>query len=223
MIIFERWSRFFGEMRRSVSLVVISRVSIFRADLMIMQKYEKEKDYEILSLLCENPDRGFRMMFDIYHMQLCVYVTQLTNSFQLAEDIVQDFFMVFWENKYYRQIHGNFRSYLYTSVHNAALAALKKKNLLSTEDVTGIAVEMPLEGPCEQEELERKEKELMQKLSLLSPQEFAAVKAVILENKKYAEAALESQVSVSTLKTYLARALKKLRKDYNLSLLFYLY
>ena len=190
---------------------------------MVMQKYGKEKDHEILSLLYENPDRGFRMMFDIYHMQLCVYVTQLTNSFQLAEDIVQDFFMVFWENKYYRQINGNFRSYLYTSVHNAALATLKKKNLLSTEDVTGIAVEMPLEGQYEQEELERKEKELMQKLSLLSPREFAAVKAVILENKKYAEAALESQVSVSTLKTYLARALKKLRKDYNLSLLFYLY
>lgn len=190
---------------------------------MAVQKYGKEKDDEILLLLRENPERGFRMLFDVYHMQLCVYATQLTNSFQLAEDIVQDFFMAFWEKKYYRRVSENFRSYLYTSVHNAALATLKKRNLISTEEMTGIAVEIPLEGQYEQEELERREKELMQKLSLLSPQELTAVKAVILENKKYAEAALESQVSVGTLKTYLARALKKLRKDYNLSLLFYSY
>lgn len=186
-----------------------------------MQKYGKEKEDEILLLLSKNPEQGFRMMFDVYHMQLCVYATQLTNSFQLAEDIVQDFFMVFWEKKYYRQINGNLRSYLYTSVHNTALTVLKKRNLVSTEEMTGIAVEIPLEGQFEQEELERREKELMQKLSLLSPQELAVVKAVILENKRYAEAAQESQVSVGTLKTYLARALKKLRKDYNLSLLFY--
>ena len=183
----------------------------------------KEKDDEILLLLHENPEQGFRMMFNVYHMQLCIYATQLTNSFQLAEDIVQDFFMVFWEKKYYHQINGNFRNYLYTSVHNTALAALRKRNLLSMEEMTGIMVEIPLEGQYEQEELELREKELMQKLSILSPQELAAVKAVILENKKYAEAAMETQVSVGTLKTYLTRALKKLRRDYNLSLLFYLF
>lgn len=190
---------------------------------MVMQKYGKEKDDEILWLLREHPEQGFRMMFDVYHMQLCVYATQLTNSFHLAEDIVQDFFMVFWEKKYYRQITGSFRSYLYSAVHNTALAALKKRNLVSIEELTGIPVEIPQEGEYECEELERREKELMQKMALLSPQEVAAVKAVILENKKYVEAAVEFNVSVSTLKTYLARALKKLRKDYNLSFLFYSY
>ena len=42
------------------------------------------------------------------------------------------------------------------------------------------------------------------------------MKAVILENKKYKEAAEELNISVNTLKTYLSRALKKLRKDNNL-------
>lgn len=188
-----------------------------------MPKYGKEKDDEILSLLCESPERGFRMLFDVYHMQLCIYAMQLTDSFHLAEDIVQDFFMSFWERKYYRQISGNFRSYLYTSVHNAALAALKKRNLISMEELTGMPVEIPEEGRYEQEELERKEKELMQKLALLPRQELAAVKAVILENKKYVDAAMELEMSVNTLRTHLARALKKLRDNGNLSLLFYLY
>ena len=65
------------------------------------------------------------------------------------------------------------------------------------------------------------EKELMLKLEKLPKQEIAAIKAVILENKKCVEAALELGMSVNTLKTHLARALKKLRKDYHLSFLFY--
>ena len=54
----------------------------------------ESSDQEILRLLCEKPDEGFRLLFDVYHMQLCVYVVQLTDSFSLAEDIVQDFFSV---------------------------------------------------------------------------------------------------------------------------------
>ena len=87
-----------------------------------MKRYGADRDKEIQRLLQEMPEEGFRLLFDVYHMQLCVYVVQLTDSFQLAEDIVQDFFVAFWERKYYRAITGNFRSYLYTSVHNAALA-----------------------------------------------------------------------------------------------------
>ena len=94
-----------------------------------MKRYGADRDKEIQRLLQEMPEEGFRLLFDVYHMQLCVYVVQLTDSFQLAEDIVQDFFVAFWERKYYRAITGNFRSYLYTSVHNAALAVLKKKKL----------------------------------------------------------------------------------------------
>ena len=89
-----------------------------------------------------------------------VYVVQLTDSFQLAEDIVQDFFVAFWERKYYRAITGNFRSYLYTSVHNAALAVLKKKKLVPMELLTGVPVEIPQEAVLEREELERQEKRI---------------------------------------------------------------
>ena len=86
-------------------------------------------------------------------------------------------------------------------------------------DVQEVGEEFPV--ILEREELERQEKELMLKLEKLPKQEIAAIKAVILENKKCVEAALELGMSVNTLKTHLARALKKLRKDYHLSFLFY--
>ena len=62
-----------------------------------MKRYGADRDKEIQRLLQEMPEEGFRLLFDVYHMQLCVYVVQLTDSFQLAEDIVQDFFVAFWE------------------------------------------------------------------------------------------------------------------------------
>ena len=52
-----------------------------------MKRYGADRDKEIQRLLQEMPEEGFRLLFDVYHMQLCVYVVQLTDSFQLAEDI----------------------------------------------------------------------------------------------------------------------------------------
>jgi len=62
---------------------------------------------------------------------------------------------------------------------------------------------------------------LLEKLQKLPHQELQVVRAVIMENKKYKEAAEELHISVNTLKTHLTRALKQLRKEYNLHSLFY--
>lgn len=57
------------------------------------QIYYDEKDRLILELFRTNPQSAFKLMFDIYHMPLCLYAVQLTDSFVMAEDIVQDCFI----------------------------------------------------------------------------------------------------------------------------------
>lgn len=76
-----------------------------------------------------------------------------------------------------------------------------------------------IESITDEEELREKERKIMEELEKLPKQELSAVQAVILENKKYKEAAEELNISVNTLKTHLSRALKRLRKDNNLILL----
>lgn len=66
------------------------------------QKYYDEKDKLILELFRTNPQSAFKLMFDTYYMPLCLYAVQLTDSFSMAEDIVQDFFISFWEKKHIR-------------------------------------------------------------------------------------------------------------------------
>lgn len=187
---------------------------------MVNLRDNSERDKYILELFQADPKKAFRLLFEAYHMKLCIYAVQLTDSFEMAEDIVQDFLIYFWEKKYYLKINQNLCYYLYLSVRNAAINALQKKNMLSMEELSGLDMNIPEES-VDEEEQEERTKLLLEKLQQLPPRELLAVKAVIMENKKYKEAANELHISVNTLKTHLARALKQLRKGYNLTSLFY--
>lgn len=179
-----------------------------------------EKDQEILELFETDPDLALRQLFDTYYIQLCVYVVQLTDSFDMAEDVVQEFLVYFWEKKYYNKVSENLRGYLFYAVRNAALLALKRKNMVSMEELSGRAIDIPEES-VDREELLEQERRLMEDVEKLPQQEVLAIKAVIFENKRYKEAAEELNISVNTLKTYLSRGLTKLRKKHNLMIFFY--
>ena len=171
-------------------------------------EYAKQ-DEKLLELFRTVPEKAFRQLFDTYYMPLCVYTVQLTDSFDMAEDVVQEVLAYFWEKKYYNRVTGSLRGYLFYAVRNAALLAL-----------SGMKIDIPDEYP-DREELYERERQLMADLEKLPRQEVLAVKTVILESKKYKEAAEELQISVNTLKTHLSRALGKLRKNHNLMIFFY--
>ena len=46
-----------------------------------MKRYGADRDKEIQRLLQEMPEEGFRLLFDVYHMQLCVYVKKNKGNF----------------------------------------------------------------------------------------------------------------------------------------------
>ena len=95
--------------------------------MMINLKDNSEKDKYILELFQTSPKEAFRLLFDAYHMKLCIYAVQLTDSFEMAEDIVQDFFIYFLgeeillENKI-----KIFVTIFILSVRNAAINTLQK-------------------------------------------------------------------------------------------------
>lgn len=184
------------------------------------QKHYDEKDKLILELFHSNPQAAFQLMFDTYHMPLCLYAVQLTDSFNIAEDIVQDFFIYFWEKKTYQNITVNLRSYLFYSIRNNTLLFLRKNNLISMEELSDSEINI-VDSLQDEEELREKERKAMEALEALPKQELAVVKAIILENKKYKEAAEELQISINTLKTHLSRALKHLRQNNNFIYLFF--
>lgn len=136
----------------------------------------------------------------------------------MSEDLVQDVLLRFWEKRVFENISTSLRSYLYAAVRNETLQYLKRERLLSTEQLTGVEVDIP-ENEYNEEELMDIKNRLKITLDKLPPQEYLSIKSVILENRKYKEAAEYLGISINTLKTHLARALKTLRKQGNLRLL----
>lgn len=176
-------------------------------------------DDAILKTFNTSEQDGMRLLFDTYYLPLCIYCIQLNDDFEQSEDIIQDLLLTFWEKKVYKQIKSSLKSYLFSSARNAVISRLSKDQKVSLDQIYDI--EFIIEPDrFDREEVEQNELELHRKLAILSPQELKAVEYVILQNKKYKDAAEELQISVNTLKTYLARALKQLRKEYGLRIFF---
>ncbi|MGL5683094.1 MAG: RNA polymerase sigma-70 factor [Marinifilaceae bacterium] len=181
-------------------------------------KEVNDKDKEILSLLTSSPEAGFRLLFESYHMRLCVYAVQITDSFSVAEDIVQDFFVHFWDKRYFLSVKDNLRSYMFTAVHNACLSYMKQKKVVPMDDAVVLNLEATINCNYELEELREAERKLNERLKLLPPQQLHAIQELIVKNRKYNDVAGELNISVNTLKTHLTRGLKKLREEYNLNM-----
>lgn len=184
-------------------------------------KLSEQQEIEILEEFRQNPEHAFRTLFDTYYMPLCMYAVQITDSFSMAEDIVQDFLLFFWEKQAYKSISSNLRNYLFLSIRNNACKELKKHDFLSLEELTGTEIDLDIlfyDEECLMKEKER----MLQEVQKLPPQEMAAIRNVILEDKKYKDAAMDMGISVNTLKTHLSRALKILRKKrFNLLILYF--
>lgn len=171
----------------------------------------KAKDELILELFKTSPKAAFRLMFDTYYIPLCVYAVQITDSFCLSEDIVQDFFCTFWEKRMYRGIILNLRAYLFYSIRNNAYYALRKKNLVSLEELGDMDIP-EIDVMTEEDDLKEAVQKALRELELLPQQERSVVEKIVLESRKYKEVALELNISVNTVKTHLSRALKRLRE-----------
>lgn len=147
------------------------------------------------------------------------YAVQITDDFSESEDIVQSFFISFWEKKLYKTITDNLKGYAYLCIRNASLKFIEKREKIDSSDILLNEEEyLYICESLEENEREQKEKELEKALAALPEQEKKALYGVVIENKSYKAVASELHISVNTLKTYLARAMKKLRKNEKLLL-----
>ena len=155
-------------------------------------------DDNILGRL-ENDEKAFKELVDAYYTPLCVYSVQFTDSLEVSEDLVQDFFVRFWEKKLYRTVNGKLKQYLFNSIRNASIDYLRKHQSFVFTEIEEHAYIMDVNPDDEVPEQQ------------LSPQEYRILMEVVVHNKKYKEVAAELGISVNTVKTYLSHALKYLR------------
>ncbi|WP_297085943.1 RNA polymerase sigma-70 factor [uncultured Draconibacterium sp.] len=169
--------------------------------------------------------KAFEKLFKTYYGYLCSFATKILNNPDSAEEIVQEFFVKFWERRSDLSIETSLKNYLFRSVKNLCLNHIKHNNIKLQHAKTVLAetemqpfnnsyVEVHLADDIAKsiEELPEKRREIFR----LSRE----------EGLKYREIAEKLNLSVKTVEAQMGLAIKSLRdklKKYNTFLFYFLF
>lgn len=175
------------------------------------KRFMKLNDLQILEKLKEGDPLAYNQLFDKYYMPLCVYSLKYCDSFQLAEDIVQDLFVKLWDEKIYMKFDNSIGPYLFKAVKNNTLQGIKKESKFLFQDIENIVNSIMEDEPLDFATLEEEKTKLFEQVEALPEKSKEVFKAIVLDNMRYKEVAEHLDISVNTVKTHYARALKQLR------------
>jgi len=170
------------------------------------------KELNLFKQFKEGQTGVFDYFFERYYQGLCVYAFKLVGSEPASKDIVQDFFLRFWENRKIIEIQSSIKSYFIQAVHNRCMdylsfhhvrAAYRQNKLLfrSEDDL--------LEYPLLDFELKR---QIDSEISRLSEDIRATFILNRFEGLSYQQIANQENISVKTVEYRISKALNSLRK-----------
>lgn len=154
---------------------------------------------------------AFEKLFQKYYESLCCYAEGLLADGMVAEDVVQDMFIHFWEKRDTIDVKDSLRAYFYTCVRHRSLKILQKQmvarkhNSQLTEFVEYL---LHSEYSVEEEQEIERIKSIMQDLPAQCLKVFMMS---AIEGKKYSEISEELSISVNTVKTHVSKAYKIIR------------
>lgn len=170
----------------------------------------------IQKLFQQDPKKGFEILFRKYYALMCNHAVRFVYSQQIAEDIVAEIFISFWNNRLYENIKTSYKAYLFTSVRNKCLTYIKHE--MGKTDSTQISEgthesslatpEQILEASDMHIRIEHTVKGMpdrTQRIFVLSR----------FDGKKNQEIAAELDISIKTVESHITRALNILKKIFN--------
>lgn len=156
----------------------------------------------------------FDHLFITYYSGLCAFANKFLNNRELAEDVVQDFFVSFWIEGSRLKIEISLKAYLFTSIRNRCLDW--QKHLNSTEKYRKFVLSGITEsGPDEEEMVTESELRVavynaLQKCSPRSREIFTLSRIDGLSNQQIAD---RLGLSKRTVELQISNALKTLRDE----------
>jgi RNA polymerase sigma-70 factor, ECF subfamily len=152
-----------------------------------------------------------KKLFDQYFGHLVIFANRIVESRPLAEDIVQEVFLKLWENG---RLKTSTPLFLFNCVKNAAINYQKKAGIkyISLPEERQIAATPENEDIFEEKERMEKLEQLYQAIEKLPPQSREVLKLVYLQKQKYAEVALQMEISLNTVRSHMYSAMKLLRQ-----------
>lgn len=173
-------------------------------------------DIIILTKIKEGDVKAFEQIFRLYYTPLCLYGASITGRMDIAEEIVQELFYVFWKEKDRIQVFHSIKSYLYGAIRNQSLQYCEQQEVRNRyRDAVLARVEMANPETDPQDQIEYRELEALVNRTLrkLPERRLRIFRMHRFEGKKYAEIASTLSLSVKTVEAEMTKALRILRKE----------
>ncbi|HEY8959722.1 RNA polymerase sigma-70 factor [Chitinophaga sp.] len=153
-------------------------------------------------------------LFNKYYEILCQFSYSIVKNNDISKDIVQDFFIKYWEKYQHLDQPNNFEAYAYVSVKNRSLNYLESEQVKQRHK-QGIEQSLYsddyLQHPNNENEAYRTR--LLKAISQLPEQRRRVFTMSAVEGRKYADIAIELGISINTVKTQIRKAYMFLRKN----------
>jgi RNA polymerase sigma-70 factor, ECF subfamily len=158
--------------------------------------------------------REFEVLFENYYSKLCDFVIGFVRSSDVAEDIVQDLFLKVWERRYGWYPNGSIRSYLFKCARNAAIDYLRNQKLKRTYmcEISIDIADNSSPRPDNQLEIKDINNRLQQLVNEMSERQRTIFVLNRIYKLTYREIADIHGISIKTVETHMARALKIIRE-----------
>ena len=166
----------------------------------------------------EGKENAFAHVFKLYYGALLNYAGRILRDTELANDLVQETFCRFYENRQKLNVSISLKSYLYKSVYNACLDVIKHRKVEAeylNRELLDFYFSKVIQTPeaelaLQNEELREAVQEAIDKLPERCREIFVLSKVEGLSNKQIAE---QLDISIKTVETQMTTAFAKLRKE----------
>ncbi|WP_127139055.1 RNA polymerase sigma factor [Flagellimonas oceanensis] len=155
---------------------------------------------------------AYSHLFQLYHQELCNYMTAISGDPKAAQDIAQQTFIKIWDNRSKLKIGDNkLKRYVFKTAYHLFIDSQRKRNkesqLLESLKQQAYLDMIEVDSSLFEERLQRVEREIenlpeqCKKVFILSKR----------EGLKYKEISEQLHISIKTVEVHMARAMKRLR------------
>jgi RNA polymerase sigma-70 factor (ECF subfamily) len=157
-------------------------------------------------------DQSFEQLFKAHYKALHAYANMILKDLDLAEEIVQNMFLRFWEKRELLNVETSIKAYLYKCVYNDSLNYLKHEKVkVKYHDFTKHTMSELSESAAAKVELGELQFNLRVALNELPEQCRTIFQMSRFEELKYREIAERLGISIKTVENQMGKALKILR------------
>lgn len=179
---------------------------------MLYMQADFSDDTALLAALKASDIQAFDHLYRHSRNRLHILAYAIVHDKEAARDLVQEFFIDFWQKRSFDNIHGALAAYLVCAVRNRAIKYNQKQatlaRLQARAPVRAAAGENVAEHRIENSELKE---EIETAITRLPPMAARVFRLHYIEQLSHAEISEQLGITRATVSNHIGRALKELR------------